>query len=53
MLPNPFKRTEVTGMIFQKLCRPSLHEWFQWLAERLDERPEYRDEEGAYSKYGN
>lgn len=36
-----------------KLCRPSIHEWFQWLAERLDEHPEYRDEEGAYSKYEN
>ena len=34
-----------------KLCRPSIHEWFQWLAERLGEFPEYRDEEGAYSKY--
>ena len=37
----------------EKLCRPSIHEWFQWMAERLDEYPEYRDEEGAYSKYGN
>ena len=36
-----------------KLCRPSIHEWFQWLAERFDEFPEYRDEEGAYSKYQN
>ncbi len=36
-----------------KLSRPSIHEWFQWLAERLDEYPEYRDEEGAYSKYGD
>lgn len=40
-----------TEWLREKLCRPSLHEWFQWLAERLDEYPEYRDEEGAYSKY--
>ncbi len=37
----------------EKLCRPSVHEWFQWPAERLDEHPEYRDEVGAYSKYGD
>ncbi len=36
----------------EKLSRPSIHEWFQWLAERLNEYPEYNDEEGAYSKYG-
>ena len=42
-----------TEWLREKLCRPSIHEWFQWLAERLDEHPEYRDEEGAYSKYGN
>lgn len=42
-----------TEWLREKLCRPSLHEWFQWLAERLDEYPEYRDEEGAYSKYGD
>ena len=35
----------------EKLCRPSIHEWFQWLSERMSEYPEYRDEEGAYSKY--
>jgi hypothetical protein len=34
------------------LSRASIHEWFQWLAERLGEYPEYLDEEGAYSKYG-
>ena len=37
----------------EKLCRPSVHEWFQWLAERLNEHPEYRDEDGAYAKYPN
>ena len=42
-----------TEWLREKLCRPSIHEWFQWLAERLDEHPEYRDEEGAYSKYGD
>lgn len=31
--------------------RPSVYEWFQWLAERLDKFPEYRDVEGAYCKY--
>lgn len=25
--------------------------WFQWLSERMSEYPEYRNEEGAYSKY--
>lgn len=40
-----------TEWMREKLSRPSLHEWFQWLAERLDEFPEYRDEEGAYVKY--
>ncbi len=40
-----------TEWLRRKLCRPSIHEWFQWLAERLAEYPEYRDEEGAYSKY--
>ena len=35
----------------EKLRRPSIHEWFQWLAERLDEHPEYLDEAGAYLKY--
>jgi hypothetical protein len=40
-----------TKWLREKLSRPSIHEWFQWLAERLDEHPEYRDEEGAYSKY--
>jgi len=33
--------------------RPSIHEWFQWLSERLDEHPEYRDEVGAYSKFAS
>jgi hypothetical protein len=42
-----------TEWLREKLCRPSIHEWFQWLAERLDECPEYRDEVGAYSKYQN
>ena len=42
-----------TEWLRNKLRRPSVHEWFQWVAERLDEYPEYRDEEGAYSKYGN
>ena len=42
-----------TEMLREKLSRPSLHEWFQWLSERLDEYPEYRDEEGAYTKYGD
>jgi hypothetical protein len=40
-----------TWMLREKLGRPSVHEWFQWLAERLDEYPEFRDEEGAYLKY--
>ena len=42
-----------TEWLRHKLGRPSIHEWFQWLAERLGEYPEYRDEEGAYSKYRN
>jgi hypothetical protein len=42
-----------TEWMREKLCRSSIHEWFQWMAERLDEYPEYRDEEGAYSKYGH
>ncbi len=40
-----------TEWLREKLSRPSIHEWFQWLSERLSEFPEYRDEEGAYSKY--
>ncbi len=40
-----------TELLREKLSRPSIHEWFQWLAERLDEHPEYRDEVGAFSKY--
>ena len=40
-----------TDWLRDKLNRPSVHEWFQWLAERLDKYPEYRDEEGAYAKY--
>ncbi len=40
-----------TNMLRNKLNRPSVHEWFQWLAERLDQYPEYRDAEGAYLKY--
>ena len=40
-----------TEWLREKLGRPSVHEWFQWLAERLVEHPEYRDEEGAYVKY--
>lgn len=40
-----------TELLRDKLNRPSIHEWFQWLAERLAEYPEYRDEEGAYLKY--
>ena len=42
-----------TEWLREKLRRPSIHEWFQWLAERLDECPEYRDEVGAYLKYQN
>jgi hypothetical protein len=38
-------------MLRDRLARPSLHEWFQWLAERLDEYPEYREGEGAHLKY--
>jgi len=41
-----------TDLLRDKLQRPSIHEWFQWLAERLEQYPEYRDEEGAYLKYG-
>lgn len=40
-----------TEWLREKLGRPSFHEWFQWLSERMSEYPEYRDEEGAYSKY--
>ncbi len=40
-----------TELLREKLSRPSIHEWFQWLAERLDEHPEYRDEVGAFAKY--
>jgi len=40
-----------TEWLREKLSRPSFHEWFQWLSERMSEYPEYRDEEGAYSKY--
>ncbi len=40
-----------TEWLREKLSRPSVHEWFQWLSERLDEHPEYLDEIGAYSKY--
>ena len=42
-----------TEMLREKLRRPSIHEWFQWMAERLAEHPEYRGEEGAYLKYGH
>lgn len=42
-----------TEWLREELCRPSVHEWFQWLAERLEEHPEYRDEEGAFAKYAN
>ena len=42
-----------TEWLREKLRRPSIHEWFQWLAERLDECPEYRDDVGAYLKYRN
>jgi len=31
--------------------RPSVYEWFQWLAEQLDRHPEYQDMIGAYEKY--
>ena len=31
--------------------RPSVYEWFQWLAEQLDRYPEYLDEVGAYEKF--
>ena len=40
-----------TEWLREKVDRASIHEWFQWLAERLDEHPEYHDEEGAYAKY--
>ena len=40
-----------TEWLRKKLGRPAVHEWFQWMAERLAEYPEYSDEEGAYSKY--
>lgn len=40
-----------TEWLREKLNRPSIHEWFQWLAERLDEYPEYQDEVGAFTKY--
>ncbi len=40
-----------TDWLRDKLDRPSIHEWFQWLAKRLEKYPEFRDEEGAYSKY--
>lgn len=43
--------TPHTNWLREKVGRPSVHEWFQWLAERLTEHPEYHDEEGAYSKY--
>ncbi len=43
------QHTELTR---ENLSRPAVHEWFQWLAERLHEYPEYRDEIGAYAKYG-
>jgi hypothetical protein len=45
--------TPHTEWLREKLNRPAVHEWFQWLAERLTEHPEYNDEEGAYSKYGD
>jgi len=40
-----------TDMLRRDLDRPSIHEWFQWLAERLADYPEYRDDEGAHVKY--
>ncbi len=40
-----------TELLRGRLCRPSIHEWFQWLAERMSEYPEYRDEDAAYSKH--
>ncbi len=43
--------TPHTEWLREELNRPTIHEWFQWLAERMDEHPEYRDEEGAYDKY--
>ena len=42
-----------TEWLREKLCRPSIHEWFQWLAERFDGCPEYRDDVGTYLKYQN
>jgi hypothetical protein len=38
-------------MTREQTGRPSVHEWFQWLAEQLDRHPEYQDEVGAYQKY--
>lgn len=40
-----------TEWLREKVGRPSVHEWFQWLAERMDEHPEYCDEIGAFAKY--
>lgn len=40
-------------MLRDRLARPSLHEWFQWLAERLDEYPEYGEQAAAYVDYAN
>lgn len=40
-----------TEMMRERLSRPSIHEWFQWLAERLDAHPEFRDCAGAYEKH--
>jgi hypothetical protein len=42
-----------TKMLREELGRPTVHEWFQWLADRLIEYPEHRDDEGAYHKYTN
>lgn len=39
------------NQVREQTGRPSVHEWFQWLAERFQEYPEYRDAEGAYNKY--
>lgn len=33
--------------------RPSVYEWFQWLAEQLANHPEPLDAVGAYEKYRN
>ncbi|OAB61862.1 hypothetical protein AY599_23685 [Leptolyngbya valderiana BDU 20041] len=42
---------EYVELTRQTTGRPSVYEWFQWLAEQLDRHPEYLDEVGAYEKF--